>query len=554
MSTPQEMESMILAKMEELKLKQEQETREKELEAKRLAEEELLKTIQREAEKRLKYERIDKLLSEEKLYEAFNEMFSHDDFYTPYMGGRSVPCSKNDKSQHYSTLDNLFRLNNDIFALDNQCTLHFDKLIEVKYKSDDVMKEKIKTLCSIVSRKANEKREQEARIKAEQEKINKYKQFMLESSLEELSLKNTVLTTGDCKEEAYWKFIDRIGGFSKCPTCNKTPKIIKKFYYTAYPGDRKIEYKEGLKSFVKYCTGNNGAHGCYNTENGIIDNIQCCEYLFYPPSQTVYKVSDSSSLTHQKKFYNFGRKSEINYEEYNSVLIEHIKDIDCETLLIENRQKKQERELNEAVEVFIKQQGSVWRHDRFCYGNKNNDPRYDIQQRILYAYTGYNKEFEEKFWEYIDKNNGFSKCPNCDNKPKVMRMCEVKDPSKPLLNYTPDIYQGLFNIWVDTKYSGVSSGIIENINCCDHLYDFKTKKRYILKNKVVYMANPTALFFYNSDVYKKTSIEYIEYNSDDPYGEKAKKLADIEELKKNIEEYKEKLRVSEEKLALLNSQ
>ena len=138
---------------------------------------------------------------------------------------------------------------------------------------------------------------------------------------------------------------------------------------------------------------------------------------------------------------------------------------------------------------------------------------------------GWNDSYLPHFWKYIEDIGGFSKCPTCNNIPAVIRSYNRKR------NYR--ISNPLNREGGDEKYF---HGPIHSIRCCEHLYFFISKKRYILKNKYK-GSNPSKNFVtYEPDIkpFLKSEIElvYVEYNPEDPYDEKAK----VEQERKKLAE------------------
>jgi hypothetical protein len=165
-----------------------------------------------------------------------------------------------------------------------------------------------------------------------------------------------------------------------------------------------------------------------------------------------------------------------------------------------------------------------------------------------------NQEFIKLFWEYIDNNNGFSKCPTCGNIPIVLRS----------RNYDNMRFEGLFKLVQGTSIGSTDCGRIDSIQCCEHLYDFTNKKRYILsekyqcpgKEKVKFYKDDLILKYYRAPEQMKNKVgwpEYVEYIKDDPYGIKSKKLYDISETQNKILSLEKELSVLNEKLLNLTN-
>jgi hypothetical protein len=242
-------------------------------------------------------------------------------------------------------------------------------------------------------------------------------------------------------------------------------------------------------------------------------------------------------------------------EEY----IEYLIYLNNEELKIENERKAKETEevrlkieqqrieqLNKSLDQFIRGKGTYQSYS------------YPFQISHEYSYLNYcmsrkDPEFVEIFWKYIDTNGGFSKCPTCGNTPKVMRFgeCSIRQVGNMVTCSNPYSVRCTENLFFIDSYD---SPPIENIYCCEHLYDFSNKKRYILASKM--LAEKPKKEFHTSthqfygNVYKTTS--YVEYNPKDPYGEEAKRKQDILEAQKELEETEAKMKALQEKLKGLN--
>jgi hypothetical protein len=275
----------------------------------------------------------------------------------------------------------------------------------------------------------------------------------------------------------------------------------------------------------------------------------------HPILRELYKIVKSSCFSNVSLFnqkypfmvnlidkYEISRKAEDVID--NIINEEDIKK--NETHRIENERKAKEAEdakmkaiqtridqLNKSLELFVKNGTSYVLHG------------HDEQYRYLnYCMSKKDPEFVEKFWNYIDSNNGFSKCPNCGNTPKVMRFgkCTIRQVGNMVTcsdPYRTVCTENLF--WID-QYE---SPPIENISCCDHLYDFIYKKRYILASKYL-IETPKKEFHVNTyyfphQGYKTTS--YVEYDPKDPYGEEAKKIQDRLSALSEIEELEARMKV-----------
>jgi hypothetical protein len=200
-------------------------------------------------------------------------------------------------------------------------------------------------------------------------------------------------------------------------------------------------------------------------------------------------------------------------------------------------------QLNKSLGQFIRGKGTYQAFD------------YPFQISHEYSYLNYcmsrkDPEFVEIFWNYIDRNGGFSKCPTCGNTPKVMRFgeCRIRQVGN-MVSCSPYTTRCVENLFFGDSYN---SPPIENIYCCEHLYDFSNKKRYILAEKVVF-EKPKKEFHTNThqfygNVYKTTS--YVEYNPLDPYGEETKKQQDKLASLKELEELETRMKILKQSLNL----
>lgn len=266
----------------------------------------------------------------------------------------------------------------------------------------------------------------------------------------------------------------------------------------------------------------------------------------YSQDQFNYKYPFMKNLLDK---YEFQKKA----EEFLDNLIKEDDERKAEELRIENERKAKETEedkmkaiqvridqLNKSLELFVKNGTSYVLHG------------YDQQYSYLnYCMSKKDPEFVEKFWNYIDSNNGFSKCPNCKKTPKVMRFgkCIIRQVGNMVTcsdPYRTVCTENLF--WID-QYESPS---IENISCCDHLYDFIYKKRYILASKSLIETSKKEFhintYYFPHQGYKTTS--YVEYDPLDPYGEEAKKNQDRLTGLKELEELEARIKVLKQNLNL----
>ena len=159
------------------------------------------------------------------------------------------------------------------------------------------------------------------------------------------------------------------------------------------------------------------------------------------------------------------------------------------------------------------------------------------------------EDLEDRFWNYIDNNGGFSVCPSCNLTPKINRII-------PRRKFTPTMcVEGLYSVY-NNGYPRFLP--IQSINCCEWLYEFSTQKVYILVSKLKYTFKEKVKFntlkFYNSKPRYGNDCEityfddYTEYDESDPDGECAYKEKLILDIKEEIRILKEKLSSEESKL------
>ncbi len=160
---------------------------------------------------------------------------------------------------------------------------------------------------------------------------------------------------------------------------------------------------------------------------------------------------------------------------------------------------------------------------------------------------------EPEFWKWVVEHGGFSSCPTCGQKPTVLRKASRQNPHSNTeeVHYT----EGLWSIWEISSHLHVT-GELEHISCCEHLWEFKTRRRLIHLSKMV--ARPAVVVpltviterfetlpgqgglrgrdafgreapFAVGKVRKARTEEYALFNPEDPDGSKAaeaKRLAD----------------------------
>jgi hypothetical protein len=273
-------------------------------------------------------------------------------------------------------------------------------------------------------------------------------------------------------------------------------------------------------------------------------------------------------IKHSKRFENFFRyypfmhnimdKYDIHlksreYQDYKEEIEEQAR---LKAIQIENERKAKEAE-EAQYKQYLERIEQLNKSLQLFSSGKGAYPSYSYPFQISHEYSYLNHfmstkdpEFVEKFWNYIDRNGGFSKCPTCGNTPKVMRFgkCPIRQVGN-MVTCSGDSVRCVENLFFKDSYD---SPPIENIYCCEHLYDFSNKKRYILSSKCL-IEKPKKEFHVNThqfygNVYKPT--EYVEYNPLDPYGEEAKKIQDRLASLKELEELEERMKVLKQSLNL----
>ncbi len=171
--------------------------------------------------------------------------------------------------------------------------------------------------------------------------------------------------------------------------------------------------------------------------------------------------------------------------------------------------------------------------------------------------TGWNQaDLEVAFWDYVSKNGGFPTCPTCGKKPFVNKRNTFAS-STSYGSITSVAYtEGLWNHYTRSDLGAVGT-ILESINCCEHLWELKTKKRYIatcaladasifgssvgfrVQEKFSPWGRGEEFGYQADEVYvpsagcsrpsyydKKARPQYVLYNPEDPDGSKAKAVAE----------------------------
>jgi hypothetical protein len=138
---------------------------------------------------------------------------------------------------------------------------------------------------------------------------------------------------------------------------------------------------------------------------------------------------------------------------------------------LEDKESAYEKEKSDLFNSWIK---TGINHSLFaaCHARECNDRFYLLWNK---------DELISAFWNYINANYGFSKCPSCGKTPNVNRFAEWTHQGYKNTSYI----EGL--IPVNPPYDGhniCGGSTIKSISCCEHLYDFVQKRRYKLFNGV----------------------------------------------------------------------
>jgi hypothetical protein len=161
---------------------------------------------------------------------------------------------------------------------------------------------------------------------------------------------------------------------------------------------------------------------------------------------------------------NIFSQEEINLE------VERLKREELEQKVKEELFEKEtkEKELQDEMENFLV---------KFFNDNGVIDSKRDRQKLYCFGI-----QIEHLFWEKLETYGGFSKCPTCNSKPSIVsfigkrhtnfRGCAVVNGMKSHPHY--------FSPFGDS---------IRTIQCCEHLFDFHQKKRYIKLSKTPFKDN-----------------------------------------------------------------
>ncbi len=169
-------------------------------------------------------------------------------------------------------------------------------------------------------------------------------------------------------------------------------------------------------------------------------------------------------------------------------------------------------------------------------------------------YTGWtNATLEPEFWKMIDSCGGFSKCPTCNSVPLISNTYTRHYHGNQTTVYTTGLWCKVPEHCDYTSFNYVG---IANISCCEHLFDFKMQRRYVMESAMKIPIHQSNIVKMISVTTRKPTFaventhtsrgqheqSYVLYNKDDPFGEIAlaeqerlNKLKQIEQLRAQLE-------------------
>jgi hypothetical protein len=135
-------------------------------------------------------------------------------------------------------------------------------------------------------------------------------------------------------------------------------------------------------------------------------------------------------------------------------------------------------------------------------------------------------ELEIEFWKYMSEV-GFAKCPTCEKQPHINRYVTMCYAGKQIYSMQNGLFPNHYMGGGD--YIGWGSSVIKTLSCCEHLYDFEKRRRYIKVSALKYCNSPKVKYDICvpiRDCYGKYEMkynadgmpEYALYNSADPDG------------------------------------
>lgn len=375
-------------------------------------------------------------------------------------------------------------------------------------------------------------------------------------------------------DSLFWEYVDKNNGFSICPSCGQTPNISRYGSDPINPGSDDGVLVKGLYGF-------HSREKCFVP----ISSVDCCEHLWDFKTKKRYislsKIEEMfSTITYrgqwdvchdqQVTYPERGVYCEINtfdpYYQKRYLISKFLKDenIKSDSIILIHKKELEEniKSYNERLNILIEDDKSYSR--KIYEENLKAKEQGDIDFYNIYGSrrngSSSNIDYKKYFWENIYKVGGFSTCPTCNKRPNVINCYTRYDTSDSkyynmyIMNTSPEYHHG-----GDGVYQGIYA-----IVCCEHLFDFKTNIRYIRYDKIGYTKKLKVNYFYNStfknnswtdkdNSWTDKSTEYVEFNCDDPYDQKAKHEKDIIDTQNEINEFEEKLDQAKQKLDGLKS-
>jgi hypothetical protein len=144
-----------------------------------------------------------------------------------------------------------------------------------------------------------------------------------------------------------------------------------------------------------------------------------------------------------------------------------------------------EKELQDNKEKFLR---NFFDNDGLFYYKENKGLNTESYDTIFYKFKDFLdlKDFEFSFWEKVTSYNGFSKCPTCKKQPEILKDHICIQYGIGLLTFFTEF------LYDKSRRIGKihTSGRIRSIQCCEHLFDFQEKKRYIKLSSTPFKNNP----------------------------------------------------------------
>ena len=278
-------EDKVLAKLQELKAREEAKAQEqalKEAKQKREAEE---RAIEQEALRRYEEEKVNGYIKANDIEALMLYVY----------GAKITKFNLNeDNKNHWQIIKDIFLAN--------------FKYYHIKLKSrDDAMNKRIldTILNHIESKIQAEKKEAEdlrnAKLQEEErpKMIQDFNNFMLSKCRISISMHQYDISSPNRYfvnkspefENLFWNHIISRGCFQKCPSCNNKPKVIKRVDYED-TGIKKIVFIEGFYTIYKLSVSQ---YAQIHT-TGAVKYVACCEHLFNLDDNKRYIEADKVKL------------------------------------------------------------------------------------------------------------------------------------------------------------------------------------------------------------------------------------------------------------------